>query len=258
MPGMIRGTVQHSNAFGPAARLSVWLAGRIPLASYLAAAERLAWEVGEPGGRGPTLVLCEHGDAISIGRAGSRTDVECSDDELRREKLQLRFVGRGGPAVPHVEGQLTIGLFARLEDLGLPGHAVGGYLERFEAALAGAIRGLRCTPVRRPGRHGIYGRSGLLAAVGVAVRRGVACHGAFLNVCPSMRIVQRVRTSADGPMGSIEADLHRRARPADVRSALVQHFGEAFGIERTNIQSGFPVPLDDPPRRVEEAFSRVG
>lgn len=221
-------------------RLSVWLGGRTSLADALASAERLAWEVSEPGGRGPTLVLSEVVGAISIGRGGSRADVSVSDEELRATRCDLRFVGRGGGAVAHVEGQVSIGLFARLEDLGLASDAVGDYVERFHAALAGAVRTLRCMPLRRSGVHGIFGRSGLLAAFGVAVRRGVVCHGGFLNVCPSMRLVHRVRTTADGPMGSIEADLRRRARPADVRSAIVQAVGEAFAIGRTSIQSGFP------------------
>ena len=221
-------------------RLSVWLGGRTSLAGALASAERLAWEVSEPGGRGPTLVLAEIVGAISIGRAGSRADVSVSDEELRATRCDLRFVGRGGGAVAHVEGQVSIGLFARLEDLGLGSDAIGDYVERFHEALAGAIRTLRCMPLRRSGNHGIFGRSGLLAAVGVAVRRGVVCHGGFLNVCPSMRLVHRVRTTADGPMGSIEADLRRRVRPADVRSAIVQGVCESFAIGRTSIQSGFP------------------
>jgi lipoyl(octanoyl) transferase len=223
-----------------ARRLSVWLGGRTSLDEAVAASERLAWEVSEPSGRGPTLVLSEIVGAISIGRGGSRADVSLTDDELRKEGAGVRFVGRGGGAVAHVEGQVAIGLHARLEDLGLPPDGVGCYLARFQEALAGAIRTLRCSPVVRPGVHGVFGRSGLLAAVGVAVRRSVVSHGGFLNVCPSMRLVHRIRSTADGPMGSIEADLQRRARPAEVRSAIVQSFADAFGFARTNIHSGFP------------------
>lgn len=221
-------------------RLSVWLGGRMSLDEAVASSERLAWEVSEPSGRGPTLVLSEIVGAISIGRGGSRADVSLSDEELRQEGTMVRFVGRGGGAVAHVEGQVAIGLHARLEDLGLSPDGVGAYLARFQQALAGAIRTLRCMPIVRPDVHGVFGRSGLLAAVGVAVRRGVVSHGGYLNVCPSMRLLNRVRTTADGPMGSIEADLQRRARPADVRSAIVQSVVDAFGFTRTNIQSGLP------------------
>lgn len=220
--------------------LSVWLGGRVSLDEAVASSERLSWEVSEPAGRGPTLVLSEIVGAISIGRGGSRADVSLSEDDLRQEGTVVRFVGRGGGAVAHVEGQVAIGLHARLEDLGLSPDGVGVYLARFQQALFGAIRTLRCMPVVRPDVHGVFGRSGLLAAVGVAVRRGVVSHGGYLNVCPSMRLLHRVRTTADGPMGSIEADLQRRARPADVRSAIVQSVVDAFGFTRTNIHSGLP------------------
>jgi len=225
-----------------ARRLSVWLGGRTSLDEAVAASERLAWEVSEPSGRGPTLVLSEIVGAISIGRGGSRADVSLTDDELRKEGAGGRIVGRGGGAVAHVEGQVAIGIHARLEDLGLPPDGVGCYMARFQEALAGAIRTLRCSPVVRPGVHGVFGRSGLLAAVGVAVRRGVVSHGGFLNVCPSMRLVHRRLAAPGATMGSIEADLQRRVRQQDVRTALVDAISTAFGFPRTLVRSGFPVP----------------
>ena len=94
--------------------LAVWLAGRIGLDAYATMAERLAWDVSEPGGRPPTLVLYEPEPAITIGRAGSRTDVALTDDDLRSHQLTIRFVGRGGGAILHGPGQVGIALFARL------------------------------------------------------------------------------------------------------------------------------------------------
>ena len=63
--------------------VAVWLAGTIGLDAYASMAERLAWDVSEPDGRPPTLVLYELPPAITIGRLGSRADVALSDDELR-------------------------------------------------------------------------------------------------------------------------------------------------------------------------------
>ena len=60
--------------------VAVWLAGSIGLDAYGAMAERLAWEVSEPDGRPPTLVLYDLAPSITIGRLGSRTDVEIADD----------------------------------------------------------------------------------------------------------------------------------------------------------------------------------
>ena len=251
----------------PRRPLAVWLAGRIGWDAHATMAERLAWEVSEPGGRPPTLVVSELEPAITIGRLGSRADVDFAAEELRSRGLEIRFVGRGGGAVLHGPGQVFVSLFAALEDLGLGRNDVGAYVARFEAGLEAALRRIGCEPRRRPGMHGLFGRTGMLAAVGLAVRRGVACHGGFVNVCPALELFHRVRsapvprggnasTISAATMGSVEAELRRKVRIQDARTALVEQITAAFGFPRTQIQSGFPfvTPHPAPP----EFANRVG
>ena len=242
--------------------LAVWLAGRIGVDAYGALAEQLAWEVSEPGGRPPTLLLYEPAAAITIGRLGSRLDVDIGDEELRSRQLAIRFVGRGGGAVAHGPGQVGIALFARLTDLGLTPHDVGGYVDRFETVLEGAVRTLRCGAARDSRAAGIFGRTGLLAAVGIAIRRGVAWHGGFLNVEPWGLPLHRVRSVpvAAGPgmrtMSTVEADVQRKVRLQDARSAVVQQVADVFGFVESHVQAGFPLPVRDP--LPPEPVSRVG
>ncbi len=255
-----------SIAPAPARPLAVWLAGRVAFADYAALAERLAWEVSEPQGRCPTLVICELEPAITIGRLGSRADVLLADDDLRSRRLAVQFTGRGGGAVPHVPGQVFAALCAPLGDLGLDDHDAGGLIERFESGVAAALAAVRCGSWRVPGVPGVFGRTGLLAAVGLAVRRGVACHGAFVNVCPAPDVLPRVYAvpsacrSADVPattMGSIEGDLQRPVRPQDVRTTLVQELAAAFRFPRTLVQAGFPLPVPGA-RRLREVTRHAG
>jgi lipoate-protein ligase B len=151
--------------------------------------------------------------------------------------------------VLHGPGQIGIALFAALEDLGLGRQAVGGYVERLETGLEAAVRSLRCGAARDSRAHGVFGRTGLLAAVGIALRRGVVWHGAFLNVQPDMELQRRVRSVpvAAGigmrTMGSVESDVQRRVRMQDARAAVVEHVVDAFGFPRALIQSGFPLPV---------------
>jgi lipoyl(octanoyl) transferase len=247
---------------GPARRgLAVWLGGRIGLDDYWSLAERLAWEVSEPAGRPPTLLVCELAPAITIGRAGSRADVLLSAEELAAHRLDLRFVGRGGGAVLHAPGQACVALFGSLDDLGLSRYDVGGHVARFAAALEAALHHMRCQPARVPGVAGVFGRSGLLAAVGVAVRRGVVSHGAFVNVTVPLDLFRHVRTvpvAACPTMGSIEAELRRKVRMQDVRTALVHAIGEAWGFPRVHVQAGLPCPPRGPLAIRPEALGRVG
>jgi lipoyl(octanoyl) transferase len=241
--------------------LAVWLAGRIGWDAYATLAERLAWEVSEPGGRPPTLLVTELEPAVTIGRLGSRADVDFSAEDLRSRGLAVRFVGRGGGAVLHGPGQVFVALFAALEDLGLGRHDVGCYVARFEAGLAAAVERMGASPGRRPGRHGLFGRTGLLAAVGIAVRRGVACHGGFVNVCPALEPFRQVHVGATGAealgtMGSLEAEVRRKVRMQDARTAVTEGLANAFAFPQTQIQSGFPLAI--PPAARPERFSRVG
>jgi len=244
--------------------VAVWLAGTIGLDAYGSMAERLAWEVSEPHGRPPTLVLYDLAPSITIGRLGSRADIALSDDELRSRGLEVRFVGRGGGAVLHGPGQIGIGLFASLADLGLGRHAVGACLERLEAGLEGAVRSLRCGAARDSRMHGIFGRTGLLAAVGVAVRRGVVWHGGFLNVQPPLELHRRIKSvpvaagAGTHTMGSVEADVQRRVRLQDARAALVEQLVDAFEFPRSHIQSGFPVPIHEAGSAPSERTRSVG
>lgn len=241
--------------------LSVWMAGRIGWEAYLRMAEQLAWEVSEPDGRPPTLVLCELAPSITIGRLGSRADVDLTEEELAARSLAVRFVGRGGGAVAHLPGQVFAALFVPLAGVGLGRHAIGPFVERFETGLEGAIRTLRCGTARDSRAAGVFGRSGLLAAVGIAVRRGVSWHGAFLNVSPALDTVRRVRTvpgrGAGGGaiMGSVEADLGRRVRLPDARAALVEQVADAFGFGPPHVHAGFPLPVRDAGAQQEHSRS---
>lgn len=248
--------------------LAVWLAGTIRFDDYTSMAERLAGEVAARGGRPPTLVLCEFEPCITIGRSGSRADVRFSDDDLKARRLTVRFTGRGGGAVLHGPGQVVAAMFARLEDLGFAEHEVGGFVDRFLQGLAtavAAVRGGGGTTV--PGVHGVVGRSGLVAAVGLAVRRGVACHGAFVNACPELDACHRVDTiprrmravgvEVPATMGSIEADVQRRVRLQDVRTALAESLATAFDVPRMHLNAGFPLRIQSRPEQ-PEVVSRVG
>ncbi|MFM1902897.1 MAG: Octanoyltransferase [Planctomycetota bacterium] len=243
--------MQPTPTLAPVARrpLSVWLAGRIEWPGYAALAERLAGEAAA-GDRNPTLVLFELDPCITIGRGGSRADVRLDDDELRSRQLAVRFTGRGGGAVLHGPGQVCLSLFGRLADLGLAETDAGGFLARMEAAFASTIGDLRCGSRSLPGHHGVAGRTGLLAVIGAAIRRGCVAHGGFLNVCPRVELLHRITTlrlaTTSGSrepivMSSVEADVQRRVRLQDARTALVARVAEAFECGQPLIHAGFPL-----------------
>jgi len=100
----------------------------------------------------------------------------------------------------------------------------------------------------RPGRFGVWGRSGQLTCVGVAVRRWIALHGAFINVNPEMRRYAFVDTlppdaasvGEKTTMGCLLAERQAAVRMTSVRSTIVKTLAAAFDCERYHLHTGHP------------------
>lgn len=220
------------------------LLGQVELDVCLALQRRLVYEAGN--GDAPlTIILCEHPEAITVGRSGSRGHIRLSPDELARRRFDVRYLGRGGGCVLHGPGQLAI---YPIVPLAQRGWTVGGYLRRLQSGLAAALAELRVPTTERPGRFGLWGRSGQLAAVGVVVQANVAWQGAFLNVSPQSQALGYVDTDPDAAreggktaMGSMVSETGRRVTMPMVRSAVVPHLASALECDRHHLHTGHPL-----------------
>ena len=120
---------------------------------------------------------------------------------------------------------------------------MGEYIERFQAGITETLDDLGIRGHTPPGQYGVWGRTGQLAAVGVAVRNWVTYHGAFLNVCPSMGLFRLVESDPRQrtPMSCLMAERRGRVRMTTVRAGLVRRLAEAFGCERYHLYTGHPL-----------------
>jgi lipoyl(octanoyl) transferase len=221
------------------------LLGSVAFDSCLALQERLAYEAGSLNEGRIVVLLCEHPDLITVGRLGSRGHIRLTDKQLRRERLDVRWISRGGGCVLHAPGQLAVYPIVPLETLGW---TVGQYLRRLQRGIVEALGELKVHCKTIPGRFGVWGRSGQLACVGVAVRRWITLHGAFINVNPAMRRYAFVDTlphdvagaGEKTTMGCLLAERRAAVRMANVRSALVKTLAAAFDCERYHLHTGHP------------------
>jgi lipoate-protein ligase B len=120
--------------------------------------------------------------------------------------------------------------------------SVGDCLARIQAGIAGALAALRIASQTMAGRHGLWGRTGQLAALGVAVRHWVTYHGAFLNVCPRMGLFRLVDSDPEhhSRMSCLVAERGRPVRMTSVRAEVVRHLAEALGCDRYHLHTGHP------------------
>ncbi len=158
-------------------RLRVRRLGVCSFNDALALQERSARSVAAGGD--DELLYVEHPAVITLGRGTTADQLLASRRQLAGAGSSVVETDRGGGATFHGRGQIVgypiIGLRRR-------GIGVRSYLRALEAALIAALRSVGVGAFVRPGLTGVWTASGKLAAIGIAVRRGITRHGFALNV----------------------------------------------------------------------------
>jgi lipoyl(octanoyl) transferase len=218
----------------------VFLLGQVDFDACLALQRRLVSDSASRAAGNISLLVCEHPPIITIGRSGSRDDVRVRGALLAGRTIELVEVDRGGGTMLHLPGQLAIYPIVPLDWYGW---TVGEYLHRLQAGLLRALGELGITGELRPGRHGIWGRSGQLISVGVAVTDWIAYYGALLNVVPTLPIYDYIDTDPveHTPAGSICQEHRKPVHMTAVRSRVVRAVVEALGCEQFFAYAGHPL-----------------
>jgi lipoyl(octanoyl) transferase len=241
------------NDENPAPALQAYFLDRLPLERCLELQRRLAAELGDRDDGQIVLLLCEHPNLITVGRGGSPGDIRQNSPTLKSREIEVLYVNRGGGCLLHCPGQLAI---YPLVPLLWHGFTVGEFIERFQAGIVEALDDLNIPTHIIPGKHGIWGRTGQLAALGVAVRNWVTYYGAYLNVDPPLGLFRLVDSNARQPsptpplhegegkeeisMSSLMAERRGSIKMTMVRAALVSRLADAFGCDRYHLFTGHP------------------
>ncbi|WP_254507994.1 lipoyl(octanoyl) transferase LipB [Anatilimnocola floriformis] len=234
--------------------------GLVDYEDCLTAQKRLAYDAVTRGDGRMTVLMCEHPNVITIGRRGSRDQLQLTGAELAERELTVRYVARGGGCLLHAPGQLAIYVITQL---GWHRWSVGDFLRRWQNGLADALQTLNVQTQTLPKHFGLWGKSGLLAALGVAVKFGVSTHGAFLNVDPDLRSMRRIEAvpaaeyrdlTATQPAAKNSLEFPTRPVPSSllsetaipvkmdaVRAAVVAQLAAAFDCGNYQLHTSHPL-----------------
>jgi lipoate-protein ligase B len=174
---------------------------------------------------GDTLLFVEHPHVYTIGRGGKESNV------LVPREVPVHRTSRGGDVTYHGPGQLVvypiIDLRSRLRK------DVHRYLHNLELSAIRTLRDFALDGARRPPYTGIWIGDRKIAAIGIAVRRGVTYHGCALNVNVDLSYFQRIIPCglAWADVTSMEKELGMEQDPARVRERFLHHFAELLGYE---------------------------
>lgn len=171
------------------------------------------------------LLLLEHPPVVTVGRGGGQEQLRIPAAELRRRGVALLDTDRGGGATYHGPGQV-VGY--PIVDLRRRRLTPRGFLRCLEVALAGALIDQGLQVFVRTGLTGVWATAGKVAAIGVAVRRGIARHGFALNVDVDLDMFDLiVPCGLTEPVTSMEA-LGWRGLRSDLISGLAHYLGDAL------------------------------
>jgi len=220
--------------------LEAHLLGTVDFDTCLTLQGHVVRQIGDRDDGQVCLLLCEHPPVVTIGRAGSLDNVHTDYGLLRSGRVALRWVKRGGGCLVHAPGQLAI---YPIVPLRWHNFTVGDFLDRLQLAILRALEELGIQGHPLPGTHGVGGRTGQLAACGVAVRNWVTWHGTFLNVSPPMGLFRLIDT--DRPlcprMSCLVAERGHPVRMTRVRAEVVRHLAAVLGCDRYHLYTGHPL-----------------
>ena len=241
---------------------SIHLLGQVDYEDCLTAQKRLAYDAATRGDGRMTILLCEHPGLITVGRRGSRDQLQLTGAGLSERALTVRYVARGGGCMLHAPGQLAIYVITQLA---WHRWSVGEFVRRLENGLRETLSQLKVQTTSLHNHFGLWGQTGQLAAVGVAVKFGVTSQGAFLNLDPELGSLRRIEALSAAEYREL---LEFRLQPAEagtptlpqrpvyssllsetgvpvkmtvVREALAAQLPAAFGCDQVHLHTGHPL-----------------
>ncbi|HUT57340.1 MAG TPA: lipoyl(octanoyl) transferase LipB [Phycisphaerae bacterium] len=203
--------------------------GRRSYAWTLDLQRRLVRRVQADGDAGFLLVLEHDPPAITLGRRGRPEHVLASQRALAAEGVELHRSARGGQATYHGPGQLVGYPILSLRSLRL---GVRQYIRRIEGALIRTLTRFGIEAGRADGRPGVWVGRHKVASIGVAVERGVCCHGFALNVSTNLRHFDLIVPCglAPGTITSVSALTGSNVSVNDVKPVLIESFAEVLSL----------------------------
>jgi lipoate-protein ligase B len=203
--------------------------GVVRYADALALQRRLC-EARSNGGMPDMLLLLEHQPVFTLGRRGSHADILASPDRLAELGIEVHETNRGGLVTYHGPGQL-VGY--PITDLRRLAGDAPRYVTGLEEVIIRALAEHGIAGFRDEAARGVWTVGGKIAAIGVAVSRGITMHGFAANLQPDMSHFGLIDPCGLGLRGVTSAE-RLLGRPIDMdgfRSAVGFHFGRVFGRE---------------------------
>jgi lipoyl(octanoyl) transferase len=174
------------------------------------------------------LLFVEHPHVITLGRGGKESNV------VHPGSVPVIRSSRGGDVTYHGPGQMIvypiIDLKSKLRK------DVHRYLRYLEQAAILTLESFGIEAERKPPWTGIWIGKKKIAAIGVAVRRGITYHGLALNVNTDLAYFDRIVPCglSWSEVTSMQKELGNDLSMTEVKDTFLRHFTRQFGYSDTS------------------------
>jgi len=169
------------------------------------------------------LLFVEHPHVYTLGRAGKEANV------LMPKEVPVYRTSRGGDVTYHGPGQLVV--YPLIDLRSKQRSDVHRYLRNLEMTAIRTLSDFGLEATRRPPYTGIWIGDKKIAAIGVAVRRGVTFHGLALNVNTDLSYFRRIVPCglAWAEVTSMAKELNTEQSLLAIRERFLCHLATLFG-----------------------------
>jgi len=180
------------------------------------------------------VLLLEHPPVFTLGRRAGIENLKASRAFLKRKKIQVIPVERGGDITFHGPGQLVV---YPIIDLTKAGLKVLDYVAGLEEIMLRTVSGWKIPAERNSANRGIWVAGKKLGSIGISVKRGVSFHGFALNVNLSLRPFKWINPCGlqSVAVTSMEKELSQKISMSQVREVVTHHFETVFGFDLVRI-----------------------
>jgi len=209
--------------------------GQIDYPAALALQEKIL-QLKQRGHSADVMLFVDHPHVYTLGRGGKASNV------LVPQEVPVIRTNRGGDVTYHGPGQLIV--YPLIDLRSKLRKDVHRYLKNLELSTIYTLKDFGLEGARRPPYTGIWIGNRKIAAIGIAVRRGITFHGLALNVKVDLSYFKRIVPCglAWADVTSMEKELGVAPSIMEIREKFLHHFAELFGYSTIEKSEG-PVDL---------------
>ena len=184
-------------------------------------------ELRQSGTISDVLLLTEHENVFTLGKASNANHILASEAELKATGTDVFQIDRGGDVTYHGPGQIVAYPILDLNNYSLDIH---WYLRSLEEVIIQALSKFHIAANREKEMTGVWVGGEKIAAIGVKVSRWVTMHGFALNVNTDLTKFDRIIPCGIFHKGvtSMKKILLHEIELEDVRAALINSFADIF------------------------------